>query len=306
MSQFCDVAAFLLAPALEDKEGDSKMAEETKGRFQFIDEDKELSGETYSDSERNALGIEPVTAEAGAEESVVVSDESSPGVETESEGDGADEVESESIQVGEKQFAGVESLKDAYQNLESLYGKQTNEVGDLRRELKGVEDKRVTAAPQKAPPEIDPYDPNTYDAYFNHKVSQVVDSRMKQEQAKETKKQIDRAYGDMITKFNKDHPEMSNDEKLAIARFADKRGIMFLEDAYQVMQAGDVATQAKKAGAQEVTEKLQNATQVPKTLSSVSGSPSATSPDIDRMAQREWNNLSDDLRLKYLQETPSG
>ena len=285
------------------------MAENTENRFQFIDEDKELSREAYNDNERSALGMEPAPEEP---DQPIVTEEASqeatsPEAETVSDTDDTAEVAVESIQVGDKKFTGVESLKDSYQNLESLYGKQTNELGELRQEVASMkENQPKQAEPVQAAPELDPYDPKTYDSYFDHKVNEAVNARMKEQQVQNTQKQIDKAYNDMIGQFTKDHPEMSNDDKMAVARFADKRGITFLEDAYQVMQAGDMATKAKNQGAKEVTAKLQNATQVPKTLSSVSGSPSVTAPDIDRLSEREWSKLSEDERWKHLQATPMG
>lgn len=285
------------------------MAEETENRFQFIDEDKELSREAYDDNERSALGMEsaPEEPDQAVESQEVSQEASSPEVEAPGDTDDHDEVKDESIQVGDKQFTGVESLKDSYQNLESLYGKQTNELGELRQEVATMKDKQPAQAETVEPsPELDVYDPKTYDSYFDHKVNEAVNTRMKNEQAKDTQKQVDRAYNDMIAKFTTDHPDMSNDEKMEVARFADKRGITFLEDAYQVMQAGDVAQKAKKAGVKEVTEKLQSASQVPTTLSSVAGSPSVTAPDVDRLSERDWSRLSEDERWKHLQDTPMG
>ena len=284
------------------------MAENNETRFQFIDEDKELSREAYDDNERTALGMEPAPQDADqpvASQEEASPEESSPEVEAASETGDNDEVQQDdSIQVGEKQFTGVESLKDSYKNLESLYGKQTNELGELRQEVASLKGQREE--PAQPAPELDVYDPKTYDSYFGHKVDEAVDARMKKQQAKDTQKQVDRAYNDMIGQFNKDHPEMSNDEKMKVARFADKRGITFLEDAYQVMQAGDVAQKAKSQGVKEVTEKLQSATKVPKTLSSVSGSPSVTAPDVDRLSENEWSRLSEDERWRALQDAPMG
>ena len=110
----------------------------------------------------------------------------------------------------------------------------------------------------------------------------------------------------MISKFSQDHPDLSQDELMGVAKFADKRGITFIEDAYSVMKMRDNAQKAKKEGATEVAEKLKSASQVPNTLSSAGGSPTQTTPDIDRLSEREWNRLGDDERWKYLEEAPMG
>ena len=119
----------------------------SESKFQYIDEEKEMSGEEYSDSE--------------VEESPTNNE-----TEVEAESTETPETEELKLQIGEQTFESVDELlkfaeerDKSYTNLQSLNGKQTNELGDLR---KTVEELKTAITPQEEPevePEFDEYDP---------------------------------------------------------------------------------------------------------------------------------------------------
>lgn len=119
----------------------------SESKFQYIDEEKEMSGEEYSDSE--------------VEESPT-NDET----EVEAESTETPETAEQKLQIGENQFDSVDDLlkfaeerDKSYSNLQSLNGRQTNELGDLR---KMVEELKESMEPEEEPeaiPEFDEYDP---------------------------------------------------------------------------------------------------------------------------------------------------
>ena len=64
-----------------------------------------------------------------------------------------------------------------------------------------------------------------------------------------------KAQQDMIDSFIKSHPEMSNEELQAVAKFGDERGIAQIEDAYMLMTIQQEKHKAKTEGVKQVTEK---------------------------------------------------
>ena len=77
--------------------------------------------------------------------------------------------ETQNYKVGDREFSSVDELVEyasntdkSYRNLQELNGRQTNELGELRKSLDEV---RVNTAPQKVEPELpelDPYDANSF------------------------------------------------------------------------------------------------------------------------------------------------
>jgi len=293
LSQFCDDAAFLLVPALADKE-DIKMAKK-ESRFEFIDTDKELSGEADTPSE-----AEEESVEASAESP---DDATEQAEEQESENQEVDEVSE--VKAGGKQFSTVEALADAYTNLQTLHGKQTNEIGELRQAIEGLKVSDQNAEKEESPvPEYDPYNADSIAEYVQHVAKQTYQAEAKTQKRKAAEQKMDEAYESMVRQFTKDHPDLSKDELMAVAQFADSRGITFMDDAYTIKMAETTARKAKEEGQAEVTKKLQATASVPPSLSTAGSGKSTTEEDIDNIPASEWGDIPSKERWEYLRNVP--
>jgi hypothetical protein len=265
-----------------------------ESEFQYIDKEKELSGEEYDESS-------PVNEEA----------------EVEAESNETPESEAQKLQVGDNQFDSVEDLlkfaeerDKSYTNLQSLNGRQTNELGDLR---KMVEELQTSMQPQPEPevePEFDEYDPAKQKEYIEFmaakKAQDIIEQRFQVEEAKKAETEYNSAMDAMMNDFIEAHPELGQDELAKIAAFGDERGITFIEDAYNVwniqnQQPVDAAPNSQVDKAKKATE----ATKIPTTLSNVStGNESDT--DYDSLSPEQWAKLPDDVRRKALMDVSSG
>lgn len=275
-------------------------------QFEFIDEDKELSGGSYEDAEQTETGLE--ASEESPQQAVA------PESDTADDSGDTEGTDVAAIKVGEEEFSSVEDLVDAYGKTKksyteyrSLNDRQTNELGELRKTVEQVRDNQPKVeTPMPAVPAFDAYDPDTVKANVEQWATERWTKLDKKRRTDETQTKIKSAYSSMLGKFSKDHPDLSRDEMMDVAKFADKRGITFIEDAYSVMNMRDNTRKAEEKGATEVAKKLKSATNVPQTLSSVGGSPSQTAPDIDRLSERDWSRLSSDERWKHLENSPLG
>ena len=267
----------------------------SESKFQFIDEEKEMSGEEYSDSE---------VEESPTNNETEVEAESTETPETEEE---------KKLKVGDNEFDSVEELlkfaeerDKSYSNLQSLNGRQTNELGDLR---KMVEELKTSMEPQEEPeavPEFDEYDPAKQKEYIEYmaakKAQDMIDQRFQAEEAKKAETEYNSAMDAMMNDFIEKHPELDKASLEKIAAFGDERGITFIEDAYNVW---NIQNQPVKDEANSQVDKAKKATKIPTTLSNVStGNESDT--DYDNLTPEQWSNLSDDVRKKALMEVSSG
>ena len=264
-----------------------------ESEFQFIDKEKELSGEEYDESS-------PVNEEAEVEAESTETPESE-----------------QKLQVGDNQFDSVEDLlkfaeerDKSYTNLQSLNGRQTNELGDLR---KMVEELQTSIQPQPEPevePEFDEYDPAKQKEYIEYmaakKAQDIIEQRFQAEEARKAETEYNSAMDAMMNDFIEAHPELGQDQLAKIAAFGDERGITFIEDAYNVwniqnQQPVDAAPNSQVDKAKKATE----ATKIPTTLSNVStGNESDT--DYDSLSPEQWAKLPDDVRRKALMDVSSG
>lgn len=214
--------------------------------------------------------------------------------------------------VGDKEFNSIDDViafaqatDTSYKNLQQLNGRQTNELGDLRKALDEI---RVNTTPKEVEeqlPEYDPYDVNTV---LPH-ISQIIKKEMaeaRQIQEREiTEKQRRDSQQKMIDSFIEKHPDLTTEELTQIAQFGDQRGIALIDDAYTLLTMEQEKKKAKADGVKEVTDKLTKADAVPTTLSNATGG-NETSIDFDNISQDDWNSLSDDARKKALMETSHG
>jgi|TARA_B100000073_G_scaffold298347_1_gene263798 type II secretory pathway pseudopilin PulG len=268
-----------------------------ESKFQYIDEEKEMSGEEYSDSEV---------------------EESPNNEETEVEAESTDTPETEELklQIGEQTFESVDELlkfaeerDKSYTNLQSLNGKQTNELGDLR---KTVEELKTALTPQEEPqvePEFDEYDPAKQKEYIEFmaakKAQDMIDQRFQAEEAKKAEEEYNSAMDAMMSDFITKHPELDKASLEKIAAFGDERGITFIEDAYNVWNIQNQPVKDSANTEIDKAKKATEATKIPTTLSNVStGNESET--DYDNLSPEQWANLSPEVRKKALMEVNSG
>lgn len=264
-----------------------------ESEFQYIDKEKELSGEEYDESS-------PVNEEAEVEAESTKTPQSE-----------------QKLQVGDNQFDSVEELlkfaeerDKSYTNLQSLNGRQTNELGDLR---KMVEELQTSMQPQPEPevePEFDEYDPAKQKEYIEYmaakKAQDIIEQRFQAEEARKAETEYNSAMDAMMNDFIEAHPELGQEQLAKIAAFGDERGITFIEDAYNVwniqnQQSVNDVPNSQVDKAQKATE----ATKIPTTLSNVStGNESDT--DYDSLTPEQWAKLPSDVRRKALMDVTTG
>ena len=269
----------------------------SESKFQYIDEEKEMSGEEYSDS--------------NVEESPTNNE-----TEVEAESTETPETAEQKLKIGENQFDSVDDLlkfaeerDKSYSNLQSLNGRQTNELGDLR---KMVEELKESMEPQEEPetvPEFDEYDPAKQKEYIEFmaakKAQDMIDQRFQAEEAKKAETEYNGAMDAMMNDFITAHPTLGKEELATIAAFGDERGITFIEDAYNVYNIQNKPVKDVTNPEIDKARKATEATKIPTTLSNVStGNESDT--DYDNLSPEQWSNLSPEVRRKALMEVTSG
>jgi hypothetical protein len=240
----------------------------------YIDPEKEISG-TASDEVSPEANVSQQEAETPA-------------------------VEPQSFKVGDKEFTSVDELVEyasttdkSYRNLRELNGRQTNELGELRKSL----DEKL--------PEYDPYDINSVLPHISKQIEQKFAEERKAQEREMAARKTKNAQQEMIDSFIKKHPNLNNEELTAIAKFGDERGIALIDDAYTLMTINQEKNNAKKEGVKEVTEKLTKADEVPTTLSNATGG-NKTAIDFDAIMQSDWNKLPEDVRRQALMDASSG
>ena len=217
--------------------------------------------------------------------------------------------EPKSYKVGNKEFSSVDELVEyasntdkSYRNLQELNGRQTNELGELRKSLDEI---RVNTSPKEVEPELpeyDPYDLNTILPHISKQIESKFAEQRKVQEREINESRMKKAQQDMIDSFIKSHPTMSNEELQAVAKFGDERGIAQIEDAYTLMTIQQEKSKAKTEGVKQVTEKLTQADEVPTTLSNATGG-NKTAIDFDAISQADWNKLPEDVRMQALLES---
>ena len=250
----------------------------------YIDEAKELDG-TATDSPKS--NVVEQTAETPVEETT-------------------------SYKVGDREFSSVDELVEyasntdkSYRNLQELNGRQTNELGELRKSLDEI---RANTTPKEVEPELpeyDPYDLNTILPHISKQIENKFAEERKIQEREINESRMKKAQQDMIDSFIKSHPEMSNEELQAVAKFGDERGIAQIEDAYTLMTLNQEKNKAKTEGVKQVTEKLTKADEVPTTLSNATGG-NKTAIDFDNLMQSDWEKLPEDVRRQALMDSSAG
>tara|TARA_B100001094_G_scaffold333281_1_gene410257 strand:+ start:1737 stop:2498 length:762 start_codon:yes stop_codon:yes gene_type:complete len=247
----------------------------------YIDEAKELSGTATDSPESN---VTEQTAETPVEET-------------------------KRYEVGDREFSSVDELVEyasntdkSYRNLQELNGRQTNELGELRKSLDEIRTNTTPKEVEQELPEYDPYDLNTILPHISKQIENKFAEERKVQEREINESRMKKAQQDMIDGFIKSHPNMSNEELQAVAKFGDERGIAQIEDAYMLMTIQQEKNKAKTEGVKQVTEKLTQADEVPTTLSNATGG-NKTAIDFDAISQADWNKLPEDVRTQALLES---
>lgn len=247
----------------------------------YIDEAKELSGTATDSPESN---VTEQTAETPVEET-------------------------KRYEVGDREFSSVDELVEyasntdkSYRNLQELNGRQTNELGELRKSLDEIRANTTPKEVEQELPEYDPYDLNTILPHISKQIENKFAEERKVQEREINESRMKKAQQDMIDGFIKSHPNMSNEELQAVAKFGDERGIAQIEDAYMLMTIQQEKNKAKTEGVKQVTEKLTQADEVPTTLSNATGG-NKTAIDFDAISQADWNKLPEDVRTQALLES---
>jgi len=247
----------------------------------YIDEAKELSGTATDSPESN---VTEQTAETPVEET-------------------------KRYEVGDREFSSVDELVEyasntdkSYRNLQELNGRQTNELGELRKSLDEIRTNTTPKEVEQELPEYDPYDLNTILPHISKQIENKFAEERKVQEREINESRMKKAQLDMIDGFIKSHPNMSNEELQAVAKFGDERGIAQIEDAYMLMTIQQEKNKAKTEGVKQVTEKLTQADEVPTTLSNATGG-NKTAIDFDAISQADWNKLPEDVRTQALLES---
>ena len=222
------------------------------------------------------------------------------------------EVETQAFKVGDQEFSSIDELVEyasttdkSYKNLRELNGRQTNELGELRKSLDEIKMNVAPKEPEVELPEYDPYDINSVLPHISKQIETKFAQERKVQESEIATKKIKNAQQEMIDSFIQKHPDLNTEELTAVAKFGDERGIALINDAYTLMTFEQQKSKAKTEGVKEVTNKLTQADGVPTTLSNATGG-NKTQIDFDSISQADWNSLPEDVRMRALEQTSAG
>lgn len=262
-------------------------------KFEFISEDKELSGEATDSVEVPQEDPKQTEGETQATE------------ETPQE-------ESTPYKVGDREFSTVDELVEfagerdkSYQNAQQLIGRQGSELGELRQSVDKLSEN--LQSPQDETPEVqfDPYDAESVKTYFNQERKKIVADVMGEVDKKERERKETEARSMEVKQFIKAHPDLNDDDLSAIAKYGDERGVLRFEDAYRLKRYEDMESRLKESESQKEAAKKEEASKAPQTLAGVGGS-NKGDIDFDNLTAKEWNKLPSDVRKKALMDSPPG
>lgn len=289
-----------------------------------IDPEKELSGDAFSDEEKAFLADAKAEREGKGEST----GKGQKGKDDEGK-DGKQGLKEGEIKIGDAIFDGPEALGRAYSDLQSVMGRQGSELGELRqttaelaaeiklrKETDGKAEKKEVELPDISG--LDPMsDPEGYlkgmaaynTALIQRGLSEGFEqmSTSQQKTQRETKMRED--YKEMFKRFRKDHPDATPEQIKELAAFADRRGILQIEDAYSLKNIEERLDKAKKDGRLELVTQLEKAGQLPPSLSSVGGGGEPKLADVDRMSDAQYDVWAEAHPIeaeKALREAPGG
>lgn len=253
-------------------------------QFEFIDEEKEISGEEYTPDEFPPTSDESETTQSA-------------------------ETPEHIAMVGEQKFDSVDDLtkfaeeKDkSYQNAQQLIGRQGNELGELRNAIEQLNENLQPKQAEAPVPELDPYDSDSVKQYLSYEKGKIKEEIMETLDKKRRAENVQTARRMDVENFIVGHPDVSEDDLSQIAKYGDGRGVNRFEDAYRLMQYEKIQKKLDDIETQKQTGKVADASNVPNTLSGVSGG-NREDIDYDSISPEEWAKLPDDVRKRALMES---
>lgn len=273
--------------------------------YQFIDEAKELSGEADNEALAGLEQVEPDKVEASPEEPVETP-ESSENETPPKEADSSKQIdvrEDGSVLIGKTEFKSVEDALESIPNLQALYGRQSQELGELRKMKSSYEEKSFNE-PERSEPEpeameYDVYDPDSVRNLVNETAKKQASAIVQRVLAEQEQKS---SFMNTVSQLKEKNPAITDEQWMEIARFGDENGISNIKHAFIVFQNENTVKEAKTSGRKEALNDLKKVSEVPKTLSNAKGVSGNEKIDFDNLTQDEWAKLPDDVRMKALQE----
>lgn len=261
----------------------------------IIDEKKELSGDTETSEQETIAELPEETQEAQTVESKEPVTE-----ELSSDDDRPFIGEDGKVTVGNQKFDTVDAALKAFQGRESLYGKQANELGELRTQVKN----QTEVVPEEIDLEYDAYDPpaakKAIDNYMTQKMQTLTQVVLRNViQGQNTAK--------VLGKLQEENPDVKPEEWLAIAKDAEEKGINNLEDAFFLSRRDQIIKQAHDKGRKEALKEASVGSEVSETLSDAGGSktPSKdgekTSEEVEELRKKDPTAYE-----KYMMDASSG
>lgn len=272
--------------------------------FQFINEEKEISGEADNVTTAESEEVKPEPVEASPEKP-----EKTPDVEEKEtppeEADSSRQVEvaeDGSVKIGKTEFKSVEDALSSIPNLQALYGRQSQELGELRKSKAQYDELNVQQAatePQPEAEEYDVYDPESVRKLVNETAKKQAADIVKRVLAEQEQKS---SFLNTMGTLKEKNPAISDEQWMDIARFGDENGISNIQHAFVVFQHENTVKEAKSSGRKEALDDLKKVAEVPKTLSNAKGTSGNEKVDFDKLTPEEWSKLPNDVRMKALQE----
>lgn len=248
----------------------------------FIDEKKELAGETETAEFETAGEVDTETkVESPPPESPEPSSEDKTHPEWEIAEDGK-------VRIGEHEFENVDIALQSFRDLQVLQGRQTTELGELRKKVASVSE------PEPEPEEeltYDPYDQDSVDTYIEKKVGGIFKNMS--QKAWEAQR-----VTTTLEKLKEGNPKMTDEDWMEVARFGDERGVRRFDDALYLMQKEAVLKEAKESGRKEVLSELAKGGELPPSLANkgTGGGQKRDAAYYENLSQEDWDNLPEDER----------
>ena len=269
--------------------------------FEFIDEDKELSGEAdkavETSKEKETASVSPSEA-PNTENQETETEEASVPYEVADDG---------SVTYGKTKYKSMDDVFKSVENLQSLYGRQTTELGDLRKTksefdklreqqaLLSNNDEEVSIADD----DYDVYDPSSVKTFIKSEATNIA-KNMFDRWTEDNK--VKSSFKNKVVQLKEENPAITDEQWMDIARFGDENGIANIEHAFLILKHQNKVSEAKSEGRKEVLSELGKVADIPQSLSGTGGSSKTGKIDFDSLTLDEWGKLPDDVKERALLE----
>lgn len=201
------------------------------------------------------------------------------------------------------QYAGkyksAADLEKAHLELQQLIGRQSQELGELRK---------LAEKPVEEPmPEYDPLDPESVqarDKYLLEQIKALKTPSLTKEDILEAIREYDsiKPEKDQIQTFVNDHPEMPAEQISLLANYADAKANMLgravtLEEALKEFSPSTNNTK-------EQVKAIEEAKKAPTTIKQAQSAAAAEVVSPETMTQAQWASLPEAERERLLMEVP--